>query len=107
MSGDALIWAVIVALGLVTYVTRFSFIGLIGDRRLPPLLVEALGFVPVTVIPALIAPALLAGAGEGLASHAPQLAAAAATVAVGIAVRQLLPALTAGIAVWAGLAWLI
>ena len=33
MSETARIWVVIVALGIGTYLIRFSFIGLVGDRR--------------------------------------------------------------------------
>lgn len=100
MSGDALIWSVILGLGLVTYLIRYSFIGLIGDRRLPPVLVQALGFVPVTVLPALVAPMVFGGPDGGLALEAPKLGAAAAVLAVGILTRHLLGALLAGVAVF-------
>ena len=31
------LWTVILGLGLTTFVLRFSFLGLIGNRQLPPL----------------------------------------------------------------------
>ena len=37
MSETARIWAVILVLGLGTFLIRFSFIGLVGDRALPRL----------------------------------------------------------------------
>lgn len=105
MSGDVLIWSVIIGLGLVTYLIRLSFIGLIGDRRLPPAVVEALGFVPVTVLPALVAPAVFSGADGEFALEAPKLAAAAAVLAVGMATRHLLVALVAGVGVFFLVGW--
>lgn len=107
MSHDALIWSVIGALALVTYVIRYSFIGLIGDRKLPPALVEALGFVPVTVLPALVAPAVFSDADGALALDPAQLLAAAATVGVGIWLRSILPALIAGAGVYLSLAFVL
>ena len=105
MSGDTLIWSVIGALALATYVIRYSFIGLIGDRKLPPALVEALGFVPMTVLPALVAPAVFSDAEGAFALDPAQILAAAATVGAGIAFRNILPALLVGSAVYLSLAW--
>ena len=105
MTGDTLIWSVIGALALATYAIRYSFIGLIGDRRLPPVLVEALGFVPVTVLPALVAPAVFTDADGALALDAARVLAAGATVAVGIWLRSILPALVAGSGVYLSLAF--
>lgn len=105
MSGDTLIWSVIGALALVTYAIRYSFIGLIGDRKLPPALAEGLSFVPVTVLPALVAPAVFSDADGAFALDAAQVLAAAATVGVGVWLRGILPALIAGSAVYLSLAF--
>lgn len=56
---DLSIAILIAGLGLATYLIRFSFLGLLAGRRLPPVVMEALSFVPVTVLPALVAPLVL------------------------------------------------
>lgn len=33
---DSTIWILIVAMGIGTFLIRFSFLGLIGDRKMPP-----------------------------------------------------------------------
>ena len=105
MSDDLTIWSLIAGLCLATYLIRYSFIGLIGDRKLPDKLVEALGFVPVTVLPALVAPAVFTGPEGELALEAPQLAGAAVTVGAGMLSRNLLVALLAGGTTYLLLRW--
>ena len=65
MIDDAAIWTVIVGLGVVTYLIRFSFLGLIGDRELPPFVMRALRYAPTAVIPALVAPVVAFSAATG------------------------------------------
>ena len=36
MPGDATIWLMIAVLGVATFLIRFSFLGLMGDRDMPP-----------------------------------------------------------------------
>jgi len=50
------LWLIIVAIGIGTFAIRFSFIGLIGDRDLPPLILKLLRYTPVAVMPGLVAP---------------------------------------------------
>lgn len=57
------IWWVIVLGGLLTYLTRLSFILLIGRRSLPDWLVKLLRYVPPAVLSAIIFPELLMPAG--------------------------------------------
>lgn len=52
-------WLAIFAAGLVTYLTRLSFISLFGNRELHPLVLRALRFVPPAVLTAIIIPELL------------------------------------------------
>lgn len=61
MSGwsQAEIWVIILALGLGTFLLRFSFLGLIGARRLPAWAMRILRYTPVAVIPGLMAPLVL------------------------------------------------
>lgn len=50
-----IIWIIIVVVGIATYVFRLSGIALLTGRTIPPSLQRALRFVPVTVLPAMIA----------------------------------------------------
>ena len=108
MSETARIWVVMVAVGIGTYFIRYSFLGLVGDRPLPEWLLRALRYVPVAVMPALVAPLVVwPAATEGNPDPARMLAALAA-LAVGAAMRSVMGAVFGGMAVlylalWAGL----
>lgn len=65
MSGTGL-WLILIAMGLVTFLLRYSFIGLYGKLNVPSWLEHALRFVPAAVLAALVAPALIAPQGEWL-----------------------------------------
>ena len=58
-----IIWVAVIAAGILTYVTRLSFILLYGQIRMPNLLVRALRFVPTAVLTAIIFPELLVADG--------------------------------------------
>jgi branched-subunit amino acid transport protein len=53
------VWLTIVGMGAITYLLRFSFIGLSGRLRIPALVQRGLAFVPPAVFSALIVPDLL------------------------------------------------
>jgi|SRR5579883_613498 len=53
------LWLTLVVVGLLTFGIRLSFLAFLGNKQLAPLLQQALRFVPVAVLSALIAPALL------------------------------------------------
>ena len=53
------LWPVMLAAGLVTYVTRLSFILLIGVRKPPELVAQGLRFVPPAVLTAIFVPEML------------------------------------------------
>jgi len=57
------IWLVMIASGLVTHLTRASFIVLLGRRRMPILLLRALRFVPPAVLSAIVFPEVLMPSG--------------------------------------------
>lgn len=96
---DLEIWSIIGGLAAATFLVRWSFLGLLAGRVLPGWLVTALGFVPVTVLPALVAPLVILGPEGGLAPT-PLLVGAAATLIVGIVTRNLFGAFCAGIVAW-------
>jgi branched-subunit amino acid transport protein len=95
---DAVIWTVILALGLGTYLIRFSFIGLVGDRALPGWASRLLRYVPVAVMPGLVAPLVVWPAATGGAPDAPRMLAAAAAFAIGAWRRSVIGAVVGGMA---------
>jgi branched-subunit amino acid transport protein len=58
------LWLIIVAMGLVTYASRLSFMALLGRWKVPPMLTRALRFVPPAVLSAIIFPELLRPEGQ-------------------------------------------
>ena len=53
------IWLIISLMAIGTFAIRFSFLGLIGTRRIPSLIERMLRFTPVAVLPGMIAPLVL------------------------------------------------
>lgn len=104
---DTTIWITIFFLAVGTYLIRFSFIGLVGDRPLPPYFVRLLRFVPVAVMPGLVAPLVVWPAATDGALDLPRLAAAAATLLVGGITKNALAAIISGMVVLYLLLWLI
>lgn len=96
MSGPDYVWPIILSLGLTTYLIRFSFLGLLGERRPAPLVETLLRYVPTAVIPALIAPMVMFPAATGGAIDPARLLAAGAAFAVGAAARSIPGAIIAG-----------
>ena len=100
-------WLVILALGAGTFAIRFSFLGLVGDRALPPWALRLLRYVPVAVLPALVAPLTVFPAATGGAPDPARLLAAGVALGVGAWSRNMLAAIGAGMAalylgLWAG-----
>ncbi|MEM1314637.1 MAG: AzlD domain-containing protein [Pseudomonadota bacterium] len=89
-------WPVMLSLGVCTWFIRFSFIGLLGDRQLPLWALRLLRYVPVAVLPALVAPMVVWPASTGGQTDLPHLAAGAAALLVGALWRSLIPAVGAG-----------
>ena len=59
MIDDTTFWALTIALGLGTFAIRFSFLGLLGGRKLPEWALLHLRYVGVAVFPALFTPLVL------------------------------------------------
>lgn len=101
----AQIWVLIIAMAIGTFVIRFSFLGLIGNRQLPPWVQRHLRYTPVAVFPALVGPLVVWPDATGGQPDLARLLAAAATLAVGYWSRNALYAIIAGMAtLFAGLA---
>ena len=97
MSGPE-IWGIIVALGIGTFLIRFSFLGLLGGRDLPPWLLRHLRYTAVGVMPALIAPLILWPQATGGALDPARMAAAAAALAVGVLTKNVILSIFSGMA---------
>ncbi len=99
MNATAGIWLVILVLGLGTFLIRYSFIGLVGDRKLPPWAMRMLRYVPVAVMPGLVAPLVAWPQATGGTPDPARLIAAFAALAIGAASRSVLGAIAGGMAV--------
>lgn len=92
------IWLIIVLMGIGTYLIRFSFLGLIGSRPMPPIVLRLLRYTPVAVLPAMVAPLVVWPAATNGVADPVRMVAALVTLAVGVWKRQLLWAIGAGAA---------
>jgi branched-subunit amino acid transport protein len=105
-ASNTQVWIIIIAMGLGTYVIRFSFLGLIGNRDLPKWVLKMLRFTPVAVLPGVVAPMLI-GSNAAHSSDPLRLSAAMVTILVGLLTRNVLYAIIAGLSVFFGLGVLI
>ncbi|MBE0412390.1 AzlD domain-containing protein [Yoonia sp.] len=92
------IWGIILLLGAGTFLIRFSFLGLIGNRQLPPVVLRLLRFTPVAVLPGMVAPLVLWPVATGGDPDPVRLTAAAVTVIVAFWTRNALWGMGAGAA---------
>lgn len=93
---DTVIWMIVVVLGVGTFLIRWSFLGALGDRQFPAWVLRMLRYTPVAVLPALVAPLVTWPAATGGQPDPARLAAAAMTLAVGVATRSVMLAILAG-----------
>ena len=92
------IWIVIFALAIGSFLIRFSFLGIVGDRPMPEWLLRHLRYTPVAVLPGLVAPLVLwPAATDGIPDPA-RLSAALVTLSVGYFSRNVLAAILSGAA---------
>jgi branched-subunit amino acid transport protein len=88
---DRSLLSLIAAAALLTYATRIAGLSL-GDRRLPPVIVRFLSYVPIAAFAALVAPGLGGTDGELV----PRLAAAGVASAVVLRTGRLWACLLVG-----------
>ena len=93
---DALIWAVILILGVGTFLIRWSFLGAVGNRPVPEWAQRLLRYTAVAVLPALVAPQVIWPPATDGRPDPVRLAAAAAALGVGLATRNTLAAIIGG-----------
>ncbi len=92
------IWIVLIGLGLGSFALRFVFLGIIGDRPMPPWVLRHLRYTAVAVLPGLVAPMVMWPPATGGTLDAPRLIAAAVTIIAGLVTRNVLAAILSGAA---------
>jgi branched-subunit amino acid transport protein len=107
MDATLKLWIVIVAVGLLNYLSRLSFIAVFARRSMPPLLARALKFVPAAMLTALILPMIVAGPAAGTTAWAnPRILSALLAGGVAFLTHSSLKTLGAGMAALWLLQWL-
>lgn len=96
MSSTIELWLIIITLGVGSFAIRFTFLGVVGDKPLPPWLLRHLRYTAVAVLPALVAPLIVWPAATNGEPDMARIAAAAATFAVGYLSKNVVAAITAG-----------
>lgn len=101
------LWIIIFGLGIGSYMLRFTFIGLVGDRPMPDWLLRHLRYTAVALLPALVAPKVAwPDATDGTLDPA-RLSAAAVTLVVGLITKNVFAAIFSGAATLYGLLYLM
>lgn len=101
------IWIIIAGLAVGSYALRFTFIGLVGDRPMPPWLLRHLRYTAVAILPALIAPLVVWPAATEGQPDIPRMSAAAVALSVGILTKNVLAAIFTGAATLYTLLYLV
>lgn len=106
MDNALKLWAVILAVGAINYLSRLSFIAFFAQRSMPKLLARALKYVPAAMLTALILPMIVESRAEGFDFSSSKVPAALVAGAVAFFTRNTLATLAAGmLSLWL-LQWL-
>lgn len=103
----ATIWTIIILLAIGTFLIRFSFLGLIGNRQLPAWFLRHLRYTPVAVMPGLIAPLVLWPAGNEGQPDPARLIASVVALAIGIYTKNVVGAVIGGMAALYGAQYIL
>ena len=90
------LWTVIVLLGLGSFGFRFLFLGIVGDRPLPPWLLRHLRYTAVAILPGLSAPLVMWPAATGGQPDPARMAAAVVTLGLGYFTKNVILAILGG-----------
>ncbi len=93
---DAQLWLIILALGVGTFLIRFSFLGVLGNRELPPWLLRHLRYTAVGILPAMVTPLVLWPEATGGALDPVRVMAAAVGLGVGLWTKNAIWAIVSG-----------
>ncbi|MEJ5225088.1 MAG: AzlD domain-containing protein [Anaerolineales bacterium] len=102
------IWVIMIAVGVLTFATRLSFIALLEHANIPESVRRALRFVPIAVLSAIIAPELAAYQGMlDLSPLNPRLLAGIFATVVAYKTKNVILTIVAGMsALWILQVWL-
>ena len=92
------LWIVIIGLGIGSFGFRFVFLGLIGDRPIPPWILRHLRYTAVAIIPALVAPLVMMPKATDGDFDIPRFSAAMAALLIGYFTKNVLWSMFAGAA---------
>jgi branched-subunit amino acid transport protein len=102
------LWLLIIAVSIVTFVMRVSFIATMKPHSIPPAVREMLAFVAPAVLAAIVVPPILIrDNGLDLGLDNPRLAAAAAAFAIAWFTRSVVGTLAGGMATLWLVQWLV
>ena len=105
---DVNIWAVMVSIGALTFLTRLSFIALAGRWDAPPLFRSALRFVPVAILTAIVVPELVMHTGTfDFSLTNPRLLAGVLAILVAWRTRNTVLTIVIGMTAFWVLQWII
>lgn len=90
-------WIVTILLGMATYAIRLSFLAWSQNRPFSERMKRVLDFVPVTVLPALLAPAIVFSRADPSTIDPAKIVAATVALAVGLRFRNVPAVLVSGI----------
>lgn len=99
------LWLVILAVGGLNYLSRLSFIALFARWDVPPLMAQALRFVPAAMLAAIVVPAFVQGGGTGPAVDPPRLVAGLVAAIVAWRTRSVSWTIGVGMVVLWGMQW--
>ena len=97
MVSSLTLWAVIVIVGVLNYLSRLSFIAIFARRSMPPMLARALKYVPAAMLTALVLP-MVVSAPSLPSLVSPRVIAALLAGVVGFVTRNTLATVAAGMA---------
>lgn len=101
------VWILVLGMALVTFLSRYPVLVILGRMPLPAPILNALQYVPVAVLTAICVPMIFRPGGEWfLDPTSPYLAGGLATVLVAWYYRQLLLTLLVGMSVFFLWKWL-
>jgi len=96
---DAVVWLVIVGSGIVTFLTRASFILFADPQKFPHAFRVALGFVPPAVLAAIVLPGLVSPGGTiDFSLDNPRWIAGLVAIGIALRIRNPLAVILAGMA---------
>jgi branched-subunit amino acid transport protein len=101
------IWLIVLLLGAGTFLIRFSFLGILGNRDLPPWLLRHLRYTAVAILPAMVTPLILWPQSTGGQIDPVRIAAAALALGVGLWTKNAIWAIVAGMGGLWVLGWLV